>query len=407
MRYVGLDVHKRTVRVCILDQQGRRLLGMSVPCEQDALLSFCCDKLEAEDQVVLEATTNTWAVVDLISPHVGRVVVGNPLRTKAIAAAKIKTDKVDAEVLAQLLRCEYLPDVWEPDKQTRQLRQITTVRASLVNDRTRIKNRIQSLLAQRLIRCPYATLFAKRSIVWLKSVELSEQDRFVMDQQLRLLEVAERELAVVDERMARTACDEAKVKLLMTLPGVSYATAMALLGALGDVGRFRDGSRAASYLGLAPSTHQSANHCYHGHFTKAGNSHARWMITQGVQHAARHPGPLGAFFRRVAKRKNRQVAIVATARKLVVIAYLMLKNNEPYRYTAPDLMHRKYRKMHRGAGDSSVRRATGRTYREICGDEGLPSARAFYELPAGERRMLKETRTAAFARKVLRSHPAS
>lgn len=401
MRYVGLDVHKRTVRVCVVDQRGRYLMGMSVPCERDRLRSFCIDHLEPDDQVGLEATTNTWAVVDIISPHVGRVVVGNPLRTKAIAQAKVKTDKVDAEVLAQLLRCEYLPCVWEPDEQTRQLRQITTLRATLVNDRTRTKNRIQSLLASRLIRCPFATLFAKRSIVWLKSLEMTKQDRLEVDMQLRMLEVIEQELAALDQRLSQTACDEVKVKLLMTLPGVSYATALAVLGALGDISRFRDGGHAASYLGLTPSTRQSANRCYHGPITKAGNSHARWMITQGVQHAGRHPGPLGVFFRRVAHRKNRQVAIVATARKLIVIAYLMLKHNEPYRYAAPDLMNRKYGKMHRSAGDHPARQNKRRTYQKICCDEGLPPVRTFDELPAGERRMLTETRTAAFARQVL------
>jgi len=94
------------------------------------------------------------------------------------------------------------------------------------------------------------------------------------------------------------------------------------------------------------TTHQSGKRCFHGHITKAGSNHARWLLTQGVQHLAKHPGPLGVFFRRLAKRRNRNVAIVATARKLVTIAFLMLKHQEPYRYAKPELMRKKLRELH-------------------------------------------------------------
>lgn len=122
----------------------------------------------------------------------------------------------------------------------------------------------------------------------------------------------------------------------MTIPGVDYIVALGILSALGEVSRFQDGVHAAAYLGLAPSTRQSGNRCYHGHITKCGSSQARRLLTQAAQHASRHAGPLGAFFRRLSKRKNRSVAITAVARKLVTIAYLMLKNNEPYRYARPE-----------------------------------------------------------------------
>src|SRR5688572_3881714 len=99
MRYVGLDVHKSTVRVCVLDESGKRVLGTTVPCSCDALATFAQSTLRPEDKVALEATTNTWAVVDIIKPFVASVTTSNPPRTKAIAEAKVKSDKVDAEVL--------------------------------------------------------------------------------------------------------------------------------------------------------------------------------------------------------------------------------------------------------------------------------------------------------------------
>ena len=398
MRYVGLDVHKRTVRACVLNERGEGVLEMSVACTRNDLLAFCSTHLRPDDQVAMEATTNVWSVAELIRPHVERVVVSNPLRTKAIAQAKVKTDKIDARVLAQLLRCDYLPEVWTPDERTQRLRQLTTARTMLMNDRTRIKNRIQSLLATRLIRCPYATLFAKRSIAWLSTLELDEADRCMLDAQLRLLAAVDRELKALDEQLQSWAEAEPDAKLLMTLPGVSHASALTLLAALGEVGRFRDGDHAASYLGLAPSTRQSGGRCYHGRITKAGNSHARWMLTQGVQHLAHEPGPLGAFFRRIARRKGRQVAVVAAARKLVVIAYLMLKHQEPYRYAKPETVRRKFNRLHRTAGRAPERASAD--LGQICRDGGLPSLRAYDELPAGERRMLAATGTADFARQI-------
>src|SRR5258708_26149076 len=107
----------------------------------------------------------------------------------------------------------------------------------------------------------------------------------------------------------------------MTLPGVGQDTAQSLLAAIGDISRFRDADSLASYLGLSPSTRQSANHCYHGPITKAGNSLARWLLTQAARQVAQHPGPLGVFFRRIHKPKNFNIAVLATAPKLVTIVF--------------------------------------------------------------------------------------
>ena len=122
MQFVGLDVHKRVVEACILNESGAVVRRERFACTGEALREFCREELEPEDKVAVEATTNTWGVVDILKPYVDEVVVSNPLRTKAIAHAKVKTDKVDAYVLAQLLRCDYLPRVWEPDERTRQIR---------------------------------------------------------------------------------------------------------------------------------------------------------------------------------------------------------------------------------------------------------------------------------------------
>jgi transposase len=412
IRYVGLDVHKRVVEACFVDDSGKVLNRFRFDLDRDTLLHFAQTKLTPHDRVALEATTNCWAVARFLTPFVAQVVVSNPLVTKAIAEAKVKTDKVDALVLAQLLRCDYLPSVWQPDEATSLLRELTSRRTSLVQDRTAVRNRIHSLLAVRLIAVPFDELFGSKGRAWLAALDekrLGGQGRLLLDTDLRLHDALEREIEVLDEELARRGYGDARVKLLMTLPGVNVNVAETLLAALGDVSRFVDGNHAASYLGLVPRTRQSADRTYHGPITKAGNSHGRWCMIQAAHCVTRHPGPLGYFFKKLAKRKSYNVAVVATARKLVVIAWQMLTTNEPYRYAVPRSTEDKLRKLRVRAtgekrktgpqsGKKNVAKLPGgsrtiKSLARVCHEEGLPDPQA---LTAGEQRVVAESGAAEF-----------
>src|SRR5512147_3000821 len=186
MRFVGLDLHKRTIEACVLDGTGSVLARHSVPCERKALEAFARDHLDPADKLAVEATTNTWSVADVLRPFVAAVVVGNPLQIRAIARAKVKTDRIDAEVLANLLRYDFLPDVWEPDPQTQRLRHLTGVRSALVADRTRLKNRIHSILAGLLVVLPEGGLFTTKGLAWVRALELPGDARGTVDRFLRL-----------------------------------------------------------------------------------------------------------------------------------------------------------------------------------------------------------------------------
>jgi len=398
VRYIGLDVHKRVVEACIIDTSGTIVGRERFALSRRTLELFAAKFLQPGDQVALEATTNCWAVADALRPNAGRVLVSNPMATKAIAQAKVKTDKVDALVLAQLLRCDFLPEVWPPDEATRRLRELTGRRSALVGQRTAMRNRIHSVLAMRLIEAPL-DLFAPKNLEWLKTVEIDPQGRMLIDSDLRQLEFLEAEVALMDQELAERGHANEQVKLLMTLPGVDVATAEAMLAAWGDVKRFSDGDHAASYLGLVPSTKQSADKCYHGPITKRGNSHARWMLVQAAQHLDKHPGPLGHFFRKLAKKKTRNVAVVAGARKLAWIGWTMLHTNEPYRYAIPKSTESKLAKLRvKATGEkrkAGVRKGvkavaklpggsrTVKSLTQVLASEGLPAPRP---LSGGEQR---------------------
>jgi transposase len=412
-----VDVHKRVVEACVIDASGRVVERLRLALSRQYLETFARKVLRPTDHVALEATTNSWGVARLLQAQVASVTVSNPLATKAIAQAKVKTDKVDARVLAQLLRCDYLPAVWLPDEATQQMRELTSRRTRLSGQRTAIYNRLHAVLAMRLIVPPGKELFNEEGLEWLRQVSLDGQGRLLIDSDLRLLESVQRELAHLDRELAQRAWEDGRVRLLMTLPGVDVAVASALVAAWGDVTRFADGDHAAAYLGLAPSTRQSAEHCYHGPITKAGRSHTRWMLVQAAQHLGKHPGPLGHFFRKLLRRKNRNVAVVAGARKLAVIAWHMLTKNQPYRYALPKTTQGKLARLRvrvtgvrrRGGGIKGVKsqaRLPGgsRTIKplgQIYQEEGLP---ALAPAAGGEQRAMIASGAGQFVASLNEAH---
>ncbi len=252
MRSLGWDVHKDFAEVAealpggIVRQLGR------VRTTPDALRAFA-EQLGPDDQVALEATINTFAIAKLLGEHAGRVVISNPLRTRAIADAKIKTDKVDAGVLAQLLAADYLPAVWEPDETTQQLGRLVARRAHIVRQRTRLKNQIHAILHRNLVSgCPATDLFGKRGRRWLADVPLPEDERDALESNLRLFDLLGDELNRADAACARAASGPEDVRRLMTVPGIDFAVALALIAAIGDVHRFASPQKLVSYLGLDP-----------------------------------------------------------------------------------------------------------------------------------------------------------
>jgi transposase len=416
MPFAGLDLHKKDIEAVILNDAGQITLRHRFPTTRESITDFAQRYLSPLHQVAVEATFNTWAVVAILRPFVHSITVGNPLQTRAIAQAKIKTDKIDAKVLAHLLRLDYLPSVWIPDDDTRNLRLQTTERACLTGDRTRLKNRIHSILHQRLIQAPTGDLFSPENLAWLNGLALDPTGRQALNRLLGQLALVEQDLLASADALAHLAYADPRAKLLMSLPGVGFATAQVLLAAFGDLSRFPSADKAASYLGLAPSTYQSGEKTYHGHITKQGNSHARWMLVEAVQHLDRHPGPLGVFFRRIAKKKNRNVAIVAAARKLVTIAWHMLKNNEPYRYAEPQPTEEKYRHLRTRVTGQKRKTGPQKGRPPLLGDglrsrliKGLPELYAAEGLPPlatskpGEAKSLERSGLSNLAAQVLQT----
>ena len=350
MRVIGLDIHRTFAEVMFLEN-GELVHGGRVELTHDAFSAFC-RTLRHDDEAVVEATGNTISVVRLLEPYVAKVVIANPLQVRAIAEAKIKTDKIDAAVLAQLHASGFLPKVWRADEETLALRREVARRSQIVRQRTQLKNQVQSVLHAYLIpRYPGADLFGKKGRAWLKEQTLPADERLAIERRLRELDRLADDLAEIERELARVALKDESCKRLMTISGVNMAVAVGVQSAIGDIARFSSPQKPVSYFGLNPSVRQSGlAPAQHGRITKQGRAHARAMLVEAAWAAAKTPGPLRAFFLRVRARRGHQIAAVATARKLATIIWHMLTKKEDYAWTRPALNARKLRDLELKAG---------------------------------------------------------
>ncbi len=264
MRTIGLDVHKYFAEVAVLEAGQEIRHSGRIRTTPTAFRAFA-QTLRPTDHVVLEASMNTWPIAELLSAHAGRVVVSNPMRTRAIASAKVKTDRIDSAILAQLLAADFIPAVWIPDFTTQMLRRQVSHRQSLVQQSTRLRNRIHAVLQRNLIEHSFTDLFGKAGRRWLTEVPLPADERHQVDSALRLLDAVAAEIRLIEEDVAQAILEDQRVLRLMTIPGVGLHTATAVAAVIGDIKRFPRPSHLVGYLGLDPRVRQSGSHAARAH----------------------------------------------------------------------------------------------------------------------------------------------
>ena len=359
-RFIGLDVHKNSITAVFLSQDGtllarRRFSTSSLP-------QFAAS-LSQSDSVALEATSGAYAVASVIKRHTPNVHLCHPAVTRLVATNRFKSDKIDAKILADLLRTNYLPEVWMPDEKTQLLRRRLSHRASLVKMRTQTKNRIHSILRRNLINHRFSDLFGRAGLAFLKDLQLPEDERWQLDRELELLETLNQQIEATDREIAKLVWSDERVRLLMTIPGIDYVTASAVVAAIGDAKRFASGKKVASYFGLCPSLYESGERSYKGRITKHGRGMVRWLLVQAAWIAVRRAGPLRAFYRRVSARRGKQVAIVGVARKLAVLCWRMLMSGEACRWMREVSVEEKEARLRIKATGRRLRRGERRVLR--------------------------------------------
>jgi transposase len=355
MRSIALDVHRDFCEVAIKEGEGIRAAGR-IKTDRVALELFA-QSLGADDQVALEACGAALQIARVLEPHVGRVVIANTRKLRAIAEAKVKTDKVDARTLCELLAAGFLPAVFAPDEETRALRRRLARRAALVRQRTRAKNELHAVLARNLEgRPPMTDVFGVRGREWLSTLDLPDDERETVAGCLRQVDFLDREVDALERSLARSALASEEIRRLMSVPGVNLVSAATFVATVGDIGRFPSPKRLVSYVGLDPRVRQSGEApARHGHISKQGSPAARHMLCEAAWIVVRTPGPLRAFYQRLRARRGAQIALVATARKLCGLFWHLLTREQDYAFGRPSLHRHKLRRLELIAGDPSHR----------------------------------------------------
>jgi len=288
---------------------------------------------------LLRKTQSCWnwaKTYELIKDLVEEVTLAHPLKVKAIASAKIKTDAIDSRMLTELLMADLIPESHLRDGENRVRQKVIRHRAFLVAMRTRIKCRIHDLVDSQILPADVLqarpkNLFSKKGMKWLRTLSWSKEEyRRMIESYLRLVDIISEEILATNEMIDEIYSRDEDAKLLATIPGIGMTLAVLISIEIDGIDRFRSPSRLCSYAGLAPSTHSSGGKTYHGRLTSEGNRWLRWALVEAVMTASYADDEIRERLNALRKIKSPNVAKTIVARHLLKIVYHVLKERRPY-----------------------------------------------------------------------------
>lgn len=332
--HIGVDYHKSYSHLVVQDSAGKTLRSGRVKNDRQSLASFL-ERYRENSHAVVEATRNWMVMYDWLDDICDDVVLAHPLKVKAIADAKIKTDKIDATVLAHLLRADLVPEAWAPGERARELRIALRERMFYVRLRTMVKNRIVTVFD----RYPEQTaqlkklgdLFGRAGRQQLAGLNVSDIDRTQIDRGLEFIGDIDGRIKQSEATIKAMTKTNGNVKLLKTIPGIGEFFARLIDAEIDDISRFRSAKKLAAYAGLVPSTYSSGGKTYNGRIIKQGNKWLRWAFVEAIAPAVATDLQIRAQYEHL-KSRGVNKARVAMARKLLTIAFQILRDQRPYEW---------------------------------------------------------------------------
>jgi transposase len=333
VNYVGIDLHKKTIVLCVMDQDRKILKRQTFACGQAAAIRAFFAGL-APFRAVVEATASYEWLVAAIEPLADRVVLAHPGKLRVIAESTKKTDKLDAQILAEFLARDMIPEAHRPTPRQRQHRALVRHRQYLKGRVTAVKNKIRRVLSD--YNADRKDLFTADG--WdaaVKAAGLSDVDRFVLDQLRALWQRLEEQVTEVGRRLKEFAAEappreaEARAKL-KTIPGVGPVTVDVVVSELGDVARFRSSKAVCAYAGLVPKVRQSGGKGKDLRITKEGSPLLRWALVEAAWRVVRQSAAWRRIYERIKKRAGGKKAIVAVARRLLTVMTALLRDGTNY-----------------------------------------------------------------------------
>jgi transposase len=322
MWHVGIDLHRLTVVIAAVDDEGNAMAARRIECQDRQAILDLMRSLQPFRAVIEATGTYRW-LYDLLSP-LGTVLLAHPLRLRAMVQRRSKTDKLDCQLLANLLRINQIPLAYIPPPKYQQLRDVTRHRARLSRQAGAAKTQLRGLLARHNRLSPFKSVCGVRGCRWLRQQEFGDVDNFVHDELLSRLEHYQKQLVHIDSHLEKLQAQVPEVDAILDIHGIGLYTALLIIGELGEVGRFRTAKQVGSYSGLTSRVRQSGDHCYRGAITREGSPWLRWILVEAAIKATREDAELKNFYQRIRKRSGAKKARVATARKLAEICWKRL-----------------------------------------------------------------------------------
>jgi len=334
VHYIGVDYHKQYSYVVVKDAGGRVERKGTVPNSREELQNFLGPYRPGT--AVLEATRNWGLMYDWLEEILDDVALAHPLKVKAIAEARIKTDKISADILADLLRTNLLPRAYAPSKQTRDFKNLLRQRMFFVRVQTMVKNRINDILDRHpeiLCQSPQVSdVFGAVGLQWLDQLALLGPDQTLLGSELNLLKALRDKIHESDTIVRRLSREDTRARLLKTIPGIGPFFSVLIVYEIDDITRFTHEKKLCAYAGLVPSTYASGGKVFHGRITKTGSKWLRWAAIEAAQTAVRSNSEFRSFYQQLRFRKGSNAAKVATARRLLTIVYRLLQQGRPYEH---------------------------------------------------------------------------
>lgn len=329
--FIGIDHHKKYCQVCIMNQLGQIVWENSIPNSADAFASLKNKFLDASFSCVIETSRNWGMLYDTLDDLGMNPVLAHSAKIRWIAESRIKTDKIDARVLASLLRTDLIPAIHVPPRHVRRQKTLLRQRLWLVSEQTRLKNRIHDIIDRNRLAPPDTSdLFGTAGRTWMSRLSLPDVDHKLLMSQLAMLDHIQLQIKQTTRWIHDIVKTYPFAKILQTLPGLGPLLTPLVALEIYTADRFPSVERFVSFCGLAISTYSSGGKTYHGHLIPQANRYLRYAFVEAAWSAVRHSPYFSAYFRRLSIRLGRPKAIVAVARKLCQIAYQCLKENRPY-----------------------------------------------------------------------------
>jgi transposase len=333
--YAGVDAHKKYSKVVLTDDHGTRLAQASLSNDLGCFQEFFSHAAEPVKAVV--EAGRTWGVVyDLLESIGVEPVLANPLKTRAIAEAKIKTDTIDAQTLAALLRADLIPLVHVPSHEVRAQKNLLRQRFWLVELRTRVKNRTHHILDRNHVGLPaLSDLFGKAGRKILDQVEIPAPDNLLLRDHLELLDYLEKQIDKAEKWTKEALDDHPGIAILRTIPGFGKILSALVAVEIDDIHRFSHADKLCGYAGLVPTTYASGGKVRHGNLLPSCNRWLRWAYVEASWIAQRTSPYCHSYFERLKRRKGANSANTALARRLCEITWHCLVENRSYEERNP------------------------------------------------------------------------